>query len=345
AKLGWSANALTLDAYQSISVTASVTVRGASGLSILTNDGGSGGELSFSTIGHVTFKKLSDSLSINGAAYTMVNSVKSLAGVIAANPSGRYALANNYDASQDGTYHQSPITTPLKGDIQGLGNSISNLSIDYFGGRASIGLLVEISTTGTVAGLRMEGVNYSVTGSSEVGGIVGTNFGTLLQDSVSGVISSKHTGAGGLVGLNGGVISLSSATARVVGASSGGLAGSNSGGNISNSHATGEVAGVGHAGEAGGLAGFNDGTISNSYATGKTKGSFSAGGLVGTNDGEEGGGVVQESFATGEVIGGQAGGLVGFNEYGVAINTYALGKTTSNSAARGVFRSRRIGWH
>jgi hypothetical protein len=52
AKLGWSANALTLDAYQSLSVTAPVTVRGASGLSILTNDGGSGGELAFFGNGH-----------------------------------------------------------------------------------------------------------------------------------------------------------------------------------------------------------------------------------------------------------------------------------------------------
>ena len=47
ANLSWSANGLTLYSWQSISVTAPVTVKGKSGLSILTNNGGSGGELAF----------------------------------------------------------------------------------------------------------------------------------------------------------------------------------------------------------------------------------------------------------------------------------------------------------
>jgi len=97
-KLGWSANALTLDAYQSLSVTAPVTVKGASGLSILTNDGGSGGELAFSGKGHVTFKKLSGSLSINGTSYKLVKSIASLAAAIKNKPSGDYALATDYSA-------------------------------------------------------------------------------------------------------------------------------------------------------------------------------------------------------------------------------------------------------
>src|SRR5580658_4064450 len=72
AKFGWSANALTLDSYQSISVTAPVTVKGANGLSILTDDdGGTGGELAFFGKGHVGFKNLSGSLTINGTSYKL----------------------------------------------------------------------------------------------------------------------------------------------------------------------------------------------------------------------------------------------------------------------------------
>jgi hypothetical protein len=150
AKLGWAANTLTLDSYQSLSVTVPVTAAGKSGLSILTNDGGSGGELAFSGKGHVTFKKLTGKLAINGTNYTLVNSIASLAATIKKNPSGDYALAANYDANKDGIYSSSPISADFTGFFEGLGNTISNFTIELATGdnRLSLGLFAGIGPGG-----------------------------------------------------------------------------------------------------------------------------------------------------------------------------------------------------
>src|ERR1700722_2587194 len=94
APLAWSsANTLALDAYQSILVEKPVSVANASGLSITTNDGGSGGYFGFGAKGQVTFANLSSALTINGAAYTLEGDIKSLAAAITANSASYYALA------------------------------------------------------------------------------------------------------------------------------------------------------------------------------------------------------------------------------------------------------------
>ncbi|HEX4156831.1 MAG TPA: hypothetical protein VHY79_00005, partial [Rhizomicrobium sp.] len=200
AKLGWSANALTLDAYQSISVTASVTVRGASGLSILTNDGGSGGELAFFGKGHVTFKKLSGNLWINGANFQLVNSIASLAAAIKNDSSGNYALASDYDASKDGTYGASPIQATLRGMFEGLGNTISNLIVQ-------IPLEKSGSSTGLFEGLMGTIANLEVSSASidiqkyerqrnqviaSVGILAGSNSGSVLRVHVDGSVVAPN---------------------------------------------------------------------------------------------------------------------------------------------------------
>ena len=86
-------------------------------------------------------------------------------------------------------------------------------------------------------------------------------------------------------------------------------------GTISNASATGAVAATGYGG---GLAGESQGSIANSSAavtvTGLTTTSSSMGGLVGWNNG---GGTIQDSYATGNVTAGtggtRAGGLTGQN--------------------------------
>lgn len=116
----WSStHRLTLDSYQSIAVEKLVTVAGSGALTLTTNDGGTGGMLSFTAPGRVAFWDLSSSLDINGASYTLVGDIATLASDIASNPSGRYALANNYDASADGTYVSSPIPTTFTGSFEG----------------------------------------------------------------------------------------------------------------------------------------------------------------------------------------------------------------------------------
>ncbi len=117
--LTWaSASTLTLDAYHSITVSKSISV-GTGGLSFITNDGGTGGELSFGTTGRASFTNLASTLTINGATYTLVGDIATLAAAIAANPTGDFALASDYDAKNDGTYSASPSTQRLTEVLKG----------------------------------------------------------------------------------------------------------------------------------------------------------------------------------------------------------------------------------
>ncbi|HEX4160746.1 MAG TPA: hypothetical protein VHY79_19920 [Rhizomicrobium sp.] len=317
AKLGWSAKALTLDAHRSISVTELVTVRGRGGLSVLTKDGGSDGELAFSGNGHVTFRNLTDSLSINGVSYRLENSIASLAKAITKNPSGDYALAANYDASKDWTYGNSPITTDFTGSFEGLGNRISNLSlyVTTVARQRYLGLFTTVG--GRISDLGVVGASVSVgsvkrrRAQAYLGILAGTIRGTVSRCYSSGTVSGpKDTFAAGLVSVNTGTVTESHSSATVqagIGAPAftvaGGLVGTNAG-QISLSYAIGSVASGGYSG---GLAGDGDtGTIVNSYATGAVS-SGSSGGLVGLNTADVG-----TSYSTGGVSGnGDIGGLIG----------------------------------
>jgi hypothetical protein len=87
--LAWSAaSGLTLDASQSVSIDKGIAVQGQGGLTLTTDDGGTSGTLAFGHKGRVTFASLSRNLTINGTAYTLVNTIQSLASAIAENPSG-----------------------------------------------------------------------------------------------------------------------------------------------------------------------------------------------------------------------------------------------------------------
>ena len=72
APFSWSsATALTLDSYHSVNVGQPFAVTGNGGLSMVTNDGGSGGWLTFAPNANVAFSSLASILSINGASYTL----------------------------------------------------------------------------------------------------------------------------------------------------------------------------------------------------------------------------------------------------------------------------------
>jgi hypothetical protein len=80
APLSWtSTSRLTLDSYRSIVFQQPVSVTGTGALTITINDGGSGGDFSFEKKGHIEFWDLKSSLVTNGAALTLVKSVKQLA--------------------------------------------------------------------------------------------------------------------------------------------------------------------------------------------------------------------------------------------------------------------------
>jgi hypothetical protein len=366
AALSWSnSSTLGLDAYRSITVNQPVSITGLAGLALDTNDGAKHGTLSFGKKGNVTFASLSSSLTINGASYTLVNSIKTLASAIAGNPSGDYALATGYNASQDGTYTSSPIPTTFTGNLEGLGNAIQNLTINDPTESTTVGFFTTIGAGGLVANLGLGNLSLTAnqgTGhhSATLGGFAAYNYGTLFGGFESGVIKTgKYTYSGGiaaynlgtvesmrsasnlsgkiaevsggLVGLNLGIISLSYATGtlRMSGGSAGGLAGEN-GGSIADSHATGNVDGTGFIG---GLVGENDGPVTNCFASGAISGGGAVGGLVGDNFVDSG--PISNSYATGSVTGGDSshiGGFVGYNDTnGPILNSYSTGAAVAGS--------------
>ncbi|HEX4157022.1 MAG TPA: hypothetical protein VHY79_00980 [Rhizomicrobium sp.] len=294
--LTWSSgNVLALDAFQSILVETPVSIAGQGGLSIATNDRGTQGYFGFRGKGHVTFSNLSSVLTVNGASYTLEGDIKSLAAAIAANSAGNYALANDFDASNDGTYQNSPIPTEFSGSFEGLGNTISNLSLSGTGDpNAAIGLFAELGLNNQPGG-SVEDISLrelSVTGNGlAIGGLVGLNAGTISGVFVSGSLSAEFQQGdpeiGGLVGYSIGNIARSGTEVTITSSQSaalGGLASYSGRGAISQSFANCKISG-GSASFIGGLVGDNESPVSASYATGSVQGGAGSdiGGLVGNN--------------------------------------------------------------
>ena len=247
AGISWvSSGVLSLIAWRSLEIKKPIAVNGASGLSVATNSGGAGGMFYFGPKGNVTFLDLASSLTINGTAYTFVNSVASLASAVSSNPGGDYALANNYDASHDGTYARSPVSTELSGVFEGLGNNISNLSINDPVSGDYVGLFSEIGS-GNQPGGMVENIalrNIGIGGNGlAVGGLVGLNIGTINGSFAGGSVTSnlqQGSEIGLLVGASGGSIARSAATGTVKSSwpeSGGGLVGGNHSGFITQSYA------------------------------------------------------------------------------------------------------------
>lgn len=279
-----------------------------------------------------------------------------------------YVLAGDIDATGTATWNANagfaPITLDAGGRFDGQGHTINGLRID----RPLEGFVGLFSfNNGTVANLGI--VGGEVTGHSDVGAVAGWNGGELANVYSTATVKGTNW-LGGLVGSNVGEVLDSHAAGTVTGTVAvpggpavsniaGGLAGSNSG-RIARSHATGEVSVIQN--YAGGLVGENAGTIEDSYATGNaTAEAYGAGGLVGhhlagsitrsyaTGRAEAmiqraGGlvghhfGAISDSYATGEVVGGDyVGGLVGFAGAGSDVtNSYATGAVTGSGSLGGL---------
>ncbi|MEX2437332.1 MAG: T9SS type A sorting domain-containing protein [Candidatus Paceibacterota bacterium] len=206
----------------------------------------------------------------------------------------------------------SYISDPFTGSYDGNGYSIKDLHINLPEEEA-------VALFGYAVNAEFNNVallNITVTGNSMTGGLVGWNErGEIISTRATGVVSGSGD-VGGLVGNNGGgftsgrgkiydsyaVVSVSG-RGRV-----GGLVGS-SGGDIVHSFSAGDVTGGGNVG---GLVGWNAyaASVLNSYSTGPVTGGTQAGGLVGRNTGK-----IIQSFANGKVSGDDnVGGLAGTNE-------------------------------
>ena len=205
-------------------------------------------------------------------------------------------------------------------------------------GKNQVGGLVG-SNGGSISGSSVAG---RVSGVGQIGGLAGYNSGSVSGSSASVTVSGSGNSVGGLVGRNPGTIADSHATGAVTGEGDyvGGLVGAigyrnyNSSGSISRSYATGNVTGEGR--YVGGLVGYSSGGIAGSYATGNVTGEGeSVGGLVGYNHG-----VITGNYATGSVTGEgrYVGGLVGSN-WGPITASYARGSVTGNESVGGLVGS------
>ncbi len=313
APLAWpGSGVLTLDARRAIGIEARLAVGPVAGLTLVTNDGGSGGALSFGPNGAVTFAGLGARLTINGSAYRLANTVAALAAAIGVDAAGHHALANSYDAGADGVYPAPPVITTFAGTLEGLGNTLSNLSIDDAVVGDQVGLIQRNTPSSVVQNLRLTGVDVKAARNAIVGALIASNFGLLRGDSADGVLvqagtanhAPKASVLGGLVGANDGA--------------------------ITGCLTSGMVTGKGRSVWVGGLAGLNNGVIRDSRSTAATqagKNSLVAG-LVAENSGS-----ISDSYATGPVTGGggaKAGGLVGRAAQTAAItNAYATGAVTN----------------
>ena len=225
------------------------------------------------------------------------------------NLSRNYYLGKDIDCSDTVKWNSGAGFVPVgnysnkfTGTFDGRGYKITGLFInrptDYEGLLGCTGSGSEIKDAG------LEDVD--VTGDSFVGGLVGTNYGTITNSYSTGSVSGVYGYGGGLVGENDGT--------------------------ITNSYSAGSVSG----GECygGGLAGVNVGTINNSYSTGTVTGCLDVGGLVGHNSG-----TITNSYSTGSVSGNcgncYVGGLVGYNPGGTITNSYWDIETSGQSSSAG----------
>ena len=287
---------LTLSAYHSIIINAGITITGNGKLVLVTNNGGTGGTLTFGSGGSVNFAsgKTGQSLTINGTAYTLLYSMANIDD-IDNDLTGYYALARSLDAT--GTPYADALvaggdgSTSFVGTFEGLGHTITGLTIAKTDVMYA-GLFGYVGSGGVVRDIGL--IGGSVSGMYYVGGLVGYNSGALVNAYSTGSVSGTGDYVGGLVGINDhGTVSNSYATGTVSGVNDvGGLVGENYYGTITSAYATGTARGTGK--KVGGLVGLNDGgTISYAYATGAVSGTANLGGLVGKNDHS---GVISSSY-------------------------------------------------
>jgi filamentous hemagglutinin family protein len=362
--VSWAAHTLTLTAVNIVNVNAVMTVSGSAKVDF---EPGSGNLLmGFASNGTFAGRvnissSAANALTIGGQVYTVINSVGAAGDAISApatatlqgiaaltNLGGHFALGSNIDATTtssnsyngaDGFISIGNSSTPFTGTLDGLGHTITSLTINQ--GANNVGLFGYVDSAGIIRNIGLTG--GSVSGVSYVGSLVGLNKGSISNASSSVTMTATGSSVGGLVGYNaGGNISDSYATGTVSNGTTnnrtGGLVGWSAFGTISDSYATGNVSG---SYQVGGLVGFNDGPIVDSYATGTVNGGTLVGGLVGMNFAAN----ISNSYATGGVTGGDdVGGFVGKN-YGIGANpvisnSYAMGSVTGNNSVGGL-----VGWN
>ncbi|MHC4497892.1 MAG: GLUG motif-containing protein, partial [Planctomycetota bacterium] len=165
---------------------------------------------------------------------------------------------------QGGQVFSQAVIQVFSGVFDGNDHTISHLTIS---GDSYLGLFGRLGPGAIISNLALESVNINGTGDS-VGGLVGSNGGSMATSYSTGTVSGRGDNVGGLVGINSGSLTTSYSTGTVRGGSYsgtgdnvGGLVGINSG-SLTTSYSTSAVIGVRRVG---GIIGYNRGSITESY--------------------------------------------------------------------------------
>lgn len=268
-------------------------------------------------------------------AYMLVNNINQLQNVNT-NLAGTYVLGKDIDASATAGWNSGSGFTPIggnnafSGNFNGDNHIISNLYINR-PSKNYVGLFGV--STGNIKNIGL--ANVSITGGAYyTGGLAGISYNPISGSYSTGTVNGSYY-VGGLVGLSYDIISNSYSTGTVSGYMYvGGLVGDQHvGSSADHVYSSGSVNGTNHVG---GLVGGNTyGSISNSYSHSIVNGAADSkyvGGLVGHNGNDSGasGGIINNSYSTGDVNGNSGvGGLTGINS-GSINNCYSTGAVSGN---------------
>jgi len=230
------------------------------------------------------------------------------------NEEGKTDINITLDTDLTLTGEWTPIGTesqPYTGTFDGNNYTITGLTVNQT--RNYVGLIGCIGSDGTVKNVKLENVNITGDGFF-VGGVAGTNYGTIENCSVDGTLTNYVQYLGGVVGDNLG---------SIIGCSS-----------------SGTITGTGP--NVGGIGGQSvGGTIMACYSVANIKGWSSSGGVLGQTNRETV--VIACYHAKGNVTGEQSriGGVIGWNygkvtacywennqEQGIGDNQAGIGETT-----------------
>jgi filamentous hemagglutinin family protein len=339
ADVAWSSdNTLTLTAANSINVNANINIFGSSNGGLVMNFAtpnyyiAKGSAITLSSSGTPTYTE-------NGHAFFIIKSLSDLLQLDNAAKSGGYfALGTSLDASATSGwngglgYAPALMGSTFQGTINGLGNSITNLSINR-PTQGGVGLIGK-STNANISNLAVAG---TVSGNTSVGLIIGDAVGGSLYNVYgAGSVINASAYTGGLIGqLSGGTLTNNNYQGTVYGTSHvGGIVGYGLGGsNISGVYSTGNVSGTDYVGGLVGL--FSASTLSNSYSQSTVSGAANIGGLIGrsTNNG-----IISDVYSTGNVTGtgSYTGGLLGYLNGGTLTNSYSTGMVSGAQSVGGL---------
>jgi hypothetical protein len=342
ADVTWSSNnTLTLQASRHINLNASLTATGTSaGLVLTPGTGGSLRILTTDTLSpKITLSGASATLTIASQAYTLVRDVAGLQ-AMQSGLAGRYALAVDIDASSTAANGFTPIgnetatgattTNAFTGTFEGLGHTITGLTINRSGSTANAVGLFASTNNATLRNFQL--VGGAVSGRMFVGSVAGYTNGSTTLSNVRSSASVTATTTDGSAVRVGGLVGL--------------MAGGNAAAGISDSVATGAVSATvanNSTANVGGLVGEVDagslsqvrstGTVTAALSAGTNDVSITAGGLVGRHSG----GAIGNATSTGNVSGGRyTGGLVGYLDAGSLSNVRSDGAVSGSGDVGGL---------